>query len=122
MRPRSSPACSASRCAMDAEMFEPLRPRRGQKSRGETTVEPEAAPNPADNAAATERAETILWVRGQIAESAPLIGTPGQRYLVEHRGLKGPVWPPSLRWAVGYRPWPDASPRSCLLATVTNPS
>src|SRR5207248_179875 len=49
-----------------------------------------------------------------------LAGTPGERYLVEHRGLKGPVWPPSLRWAERYRPWPDAVPRSCLLATVTN--
>jgi len=106
---------------MDAEMFEPLRPRRAKKSRSEP-VEPETAPNPADSAAATERAETILWVRGQIADSALLAGTPGERYLIENRGLKGPVWPASLRWAERYRLWPDASPRSCLLATVTNPS
>jgi len=119
--PRSLPGCSASRRAMDAEMFEPLRPRRAKKSRSEP-VEPETAPNPADSAAATERAETILWVRGQIADSALLAGTPGERYLIENRGLKGPVWPASLRWAERYRLWPDASPRSCLLATVTNPS
>ena len=105
---------------MDAEMFEPLWPRRAKTSRGETAVGSEAAPDPAHNAAATERAKTILWVRGQIAESASLVGTPGERYLVEHRSLKGPVWPPSVRWAEQYRPWPDASPRRCLLATVTN--
>jgi len=105
---------------MDAEMFEPLWPRRAKTSRGETAVGSEAAPDPAHNAAATERAKTILWVRGQIAEAASLVGTPGERYLVEHRSLKGPVWPPSVRWAEQYRPWPDASPRRCLLATVTN--
>jgi hypothetical protein len=109
---------------MDADtMFAPLRPRKTKKrSRrpAETAPDPEIVSNPPDNAAAIERAEAILWVRGQIAESAPLAGTPGERYLVEHRGLKGPVWPPSLRWAERYRPWPEAVPRNCLLATVTS--
>src|SRR5438067_154473 len=92
-RPRSLPTCSASRCAMDADaMFAPLRPRKTKKRsrpHAETAPDPEIVSNPADNADAMERAEAILWVRGQIAASAPLAGTPAERYLVEHRGLKG---------------------------------
>ena len=36
-----------------------------------------------------------------------------------HRRLRGP-WPEALRWAPHYRPYPDALPRHCLLATATN--
>src|SRR5262249_43269137 len=104
---------------MDADaMFAPLRPRETkQPSRpdAETAPDPEIVSSSTDDDAAVERAEAILWVRGQIAESVSLAGTPGERYLIEHRGLKGPFWPPSLRWAERYRPWPDAVSRSCLL-------
>jgi hypothetical protein len=69
--------------------------------------------------AAAERAETILWVRGQIANAVPIPGTPAERYLVEHRRLRGP-WVETLRWNPAYQWRPDASTRPCLLAAVTN--
>ena len=106
----------------DNDMFAPLRPRKPKKaSRPNDETKREAEPNSAEAAAAAERAEAVLWIRGQVAESVPIAGTQGERYLAEHRGLRGPVWPISLRWAERYRPWPDAPPRECLLATVTNP-
>jgi len=108
----------------DNDMFAPRRPPRPKKaSRPDDETNREAEPNSEqESAVAAERAEAVLWVRGQVAESIPIAGTQGERYLVEHRGLRGPVWPASLRWAECYRPWPDAQPRECLLATVTNPS
>jgi P4 family phage/plasmid primase-like protien len=86
--------------------------------------EPLDRPAPTDGQAAaekaaTEREETISWVRGQIEAAIAIPGTAGERYLVEHRGLRGP-WPAALRWAVRYRSSPAATPRSCLLAIATD--
>src|SRR5215469_8194869 len=107
----------------DNDMFAPLRPRKPKKaSRPNVETKQQAEPNSEEAAAAAERAEAVLWIRGQVAESVPIAGTRGERYLAEHRGLRGPVWPASLRWAERYRPWPAAPPRACLLATVTNPA
>jgi P4 family phage/plasmid primase-like protien len=69
--------------------------------------------------AAAERAETILWVRGQIANALPIPGTPAERYLVEHRRLRGP-WVEALRWNPAYQSRPGVIPGPCLLAAVTN--
>jgi hypothetical protein len=92
----------------DIDMFAPLRPRKLKKtSRPDDETQQEAEPSSEQEAAvAAERAETVLWIRGQIAKSVPIAGTQGERYLVEHRGLRGPVWPSSLRWAEDYCPWP----------------
>lgn len=108
----------------DIDMFAPLRPRKLKKtSRPDDETQQEAEPSSEQEAAvATERAETVLWIRGQIAKSVPIAGTQGERYLVEHRGLRGPVWPSSLRWAEDYCPWPEAPARECLLAIVANPA
>jgi P4 family phage/plasmid primase-like protien len=70
--------------------------------------------------AAAERAETILWVRGQFANAGPIQGTPGERYLVDHRGLKTGPWPEALRWNPAYQWQRGATPVPCLLAAVTN--
>jgi phage/plasmid-associated DNA primase len=72
-----------------------------------------------DDPVAAERAETIAWVRQQIDTAQPVTGTPGERYLIEHRGLR-PPWPASLLWSDGYQINPHASPRPCLMAIVTN--
>jgi phage/plasmid-associated DNA primase len=72
-----------------------------------------------DDPVAAERAETIAWVRQQIDTAQPVTGTPGERYLIEHRGLR-PPWPASLLWSDGYQINPHASPRPCLIAVVTN--
>src|SRR5215471_2067123 len=107
----------------DNDMFAPLRPRKPKKaSRPNDETKQEAEPNSEEAAAAAERAEAVLWIRGQVAESVPIAGTQRERYLIEHRGLRGPVRATSLRWAERYRLWPDAPPRECLLATVTNPA
>ena len=74
--------------------------RKGGKlpgPRGEP--KPELGTEDTDSAAAAERSETILWVRGQIGAATPLAGTPGERYLVDHRGLREPSWPASIRWS-----------------------
>jgi P4 family phage/plasmid primase-like protien len=107
----------------DNDLFAPLRPQKLKKTTPpDEETKPVAEPDSEQAAAAAERAAAVLWVRGQVAESVPIAGTQGERYLIEHRGLRGPVWPGSLRWAERYRPWPDACPRECLLATVTNSS
>src|SRR4051794_2068426 len=66
------------------------------------------------------REEAVLWVRSQIDAAGPIDGTPAEHYLAEYRGLRGP-WPASLRYAAAYRSRPDATPRPCLLAAVTDP-
>ena len=77
--------------------------------------------DPAAAAARAERAETLLWLRGQAANAAYVAGTDAERYLVEHRGLAGsPPWPPALRFKRDYQTAPDRSPHPCLLALVTN--
>jgi phage/plasmid-associated DNA primase len=76
---------------------------------------------PGDDSAAAERDEAIDWVRQQFATASPIAGTAAERYLSEYRGLRGP-WPAALRWSPDYRIKPDATPRSCLLASVTNPA
>src|SRR4051794_23979788 len=65
------------------------------------------------------REEAVLWVRSQIDAAGPIDGTPAEHYLAEYRGLRGP-WPASLRYAAAYRSRPDATPRPCLLAAVTD--
>jgi len=104
---------------MDAdEMFG----NKKKKTKGSDASDP--GPSPEEQAAAAaraaERAETVLWVRGQIAKSQPIAGTPAERYLVQYRGLKGLAWPASLHWAPDYQWRPGASPKPCLLAVVTN--
>lgn len=81
-------------------------------------VSSQSEPNP-DSAASTERDETVAWVRGQVSEAGLIGGTPGERYLIEHRGLRAP-WHDCLRWAPTYCSRPDSTPRPCLLAAVTN--
>ena len=79
----------------------------------------EPQPLAAGGAEDAERRATIDWVRQQVADAIPIAGTPGAKYLGAHRRLRGP-WPEALRWAPHYRPYPDALPRHCLLATATN--
>jgi len=79
----------------------------------------EPQPLAAGGAEDAERRATIDWVRQQVADAIPIAGTPGAKYLGVHRRLRGP-WPEALRWAPHYRPYPDALPRHCLLATATN--
>jgi hypothetical protein len=81
----------------------------------------EAATGPAVDRAAAERDEAIEWVRQQFSKASTIGGTPAERYLSEHRGLRGP-WPAALRWRPDYRIKPDATPRPCLLAAVINPA
>jgi P4 family phage/plasmid primase-like protien len=76
-------------------------------------------PKSLENAAAAEKAETVLWLQTQLEGARPVTGTPGERYLAEHRDLR-PPWPPSLLWSDTYRIKEAAPPRSCLLAVVTN--
>jgi hypothetical protein len=65
--------------------------RKGGKLPGaRDEAKPEPGTEDLDSAAAAERSETILWVRGQIGAATPIAGTPGERYLVDHRGLRGP--------------------------------
>jgi len=63
--------------------------------------------------------ENVESIRRQFEEAAPVSGTPAERYLEEHRGLRGP-WPAGLRWKRDYRLKREMSPRPCLLAAVTN--
>jgi phage/plasmid primase-like uncharacterized protein len=81
----------------------------------------DAATGPLDDGAAAERDETIDWVREQFGEASPIGGTSAERYLSEHRSLRGP-WPGVLRWNPGYRVKADVASRPCLLAAVTNPA
>jgi phage/plasmid-associated DNA primase len=127
---------------MDADpMFEPLHGnQKSQKRRSPTNAggrgdrrtvnnqpeydQPAIAVETSSDAAASaeaarERAETILWVRGQFANADPLSGTPGERYLVEQRHLRRP-WPEALQWNQAYRWRPGETHRPCLLAAVTN--
>jgi len=77
--------------------------------------------DPATVAARAQRAETLLWLRGQAANASYIPDTLAERYLVEHRGLAGsPPWPPALRFKRDYQTAPDRSPHPCLLALVTN--
>src|SRR5215469_11986578 len=77
--------------------------------------------DPATVAARAQRAETLLWLRGQAANANYIPDTLAERYLVEHRGLAGsPPWPPALRFKRDYQTAPDRSPHPCLLALVTN--
>ena len=92
-----------------------MRDAEGIATDGETVT------GPGDDSAAAEREEVIEWSRQQFAEALPIGGTPGERYLTERRGLRGP-WPSALRWKSNYRIKPDAAPRPCLLAAVTNPA
>ena len=78
-----------------------------------------AEENPAAAAARAQRAETLIWLRGQAANADYVAGTDAERYLVEDRGLAGP-WPPALRFKRDYQTAPDRSPYPCLLALVTN--
>jgi phage/plasmid-associated DNA primase len=84
-------------------------------------MDEEPAIGPGDDRAAAERDKAIDWVRQQFGEASPIGGTLGERYLSEHRGLRGP-WPEALRWNPGYRVKADVTPRPCLLAAVTNPA
>src|SRR5215471_7756514 len=81
-------------------------------------------PGPEEDAAATkaraERAETLLWLRGQWSQALPISGSPAEKYLVEHRGLVGISWPPSLRYAPKYQTRPDRVQHPCLLAAGLN--
>src|SRR5215472_6201647 len=67
----------------------------------------------------SERDETISWIRRQAATARPISGTPAERFLIEHRGLR-PPWPSSLCWAARYQSHPGVMPRPCLIAIVTN--
>jgi phage/plasmid-associated DNA primase len=80
----------------------------------EATIEPEGL-----DASTSERDETISWVRKQVAAAGPIPGTPVERFLIEHRGLR-PPWPDSLRWSGRYQSHPGTTPYPCLIATVTN--
>jgi phage/plasmid-associated DNA primase len=80
----------------------------------EATIEPEGV-----DASTSERDETISWVRKQVAAAGPIPGTPVERFLIEHRGLR-PPWPDSLRWSGRYQSHPGTTPYPCLIATVTN--
>jgi phage/plasmid-associated DNA primase len=60
-----------------------------------------------------------LWVRGQVANAVAVTGTLGERYLLEHRRLKGP-WPEALRWNPAYQWRLGATQQRCLLAAVTS--
>ena len=51
--------------------------------------------DPATVAARAQRAETLLWLRGQAANASYIPDTLAERYLVEHRGLAGS---PRGRW------------------------
>ena len=81
----------------------------------ETTIEAE----PDEGASTSERDETISWVRKQVGAAGPIRGTPAERFLIEHRGLR-PPWPGSLCWSGRYQSRPDTTPCPCLIATVTN--
>jgi Family of unknown function (DUF5906) len=72
-----------------------------------------------EDVANSERDETISWIRKQVATARPISGTPAERFLIEHRGLR-PPWPSSLCWAARYQSHPGVTPRACLIATVTN--
>jgi phage/plasmid-associated DNA primase len=76
-------------------------------------------PNIAERAAAAEGAATLAWIRQQIGAAQAIPGTPGEQYLIEDRGLR-PPWPSSLLWSDTFRTTPDAPPRPCLIAVVTN--
>jgi len=65
-------------------------------------MDEEPATGPGDDRVAAERNEAIDWVRQQFGEASPIGGTPAERYLSEHRSLRGP-WPGVLRWNPGYR-------------------
>jgi hypothetical protein len=67
----------------------------------------------------SERDETISWIREQVAAARPISGTPAERFLIEHRGLR-PPWPGSLSWSARYQSYPGVTPRPCLIASVTN--
>src|SRR4051812_10594100 len=69
----------------------------------------------------SDRDETVSWIGKQVAMARPIPGTPAERFLIEHRGLR-PPWPSSLCWAPRYQSYPGVLPRPCLIATVTNAS
>jgi P4 family phage/plasmid primase-like protien len=85
------------------------------QSGSESTAEADRA----EETLASERENTISWIREQVARARPISGTPAERYLIEYRGLH-PPWPSSLHWAARYQSHPGAMSRSCLIATVTN--
>ena len=67
-----------------------------------------------------ETIEIVTWVREQLDAARPIAGTPGERYLIDHCGLR-PPFPSSLLWADRYQSSPDVPPRPCLIATITDP-
>jgi hypothetical protein len=87
----------------------------------ETNTDLDRATTNALDPAAAERAETIDWVRRQVHAARRVAGTPGERYLIEHRGLR-PPWPTSLLWSERYQSSPDVPLRPCLIAVVTYPA
>ena len=72
-----------------------------------------------DQSATSEQDETKSWIREQVARARPISGTPAERHLIEHRGLR-PPWPGSLFWSRRFQSSPDVMPRPCLIATATN--
>ena len=72
-----------------------------------------------DQSATSEQDETKSWIREQVARARPISGTPAERHLIEHRGLR-PPWPGSLFWSGRFQSSPDVMPRPCLIATATN--
>ena len=95
----------------DDSMFEPISE--------ETSRDVEPIHSDSRTHSAADREETISWVRKQVAAAGLVAGSPAERYLEEHRGLRSP-WPASLRWSQFYQLRPEKTPRPCLLAVVTN--
>src|SRR5215471_19882583 len=85
------------------------------QSGSEATIEA----NRVEEITASERDETISWIRQQVAAARPISGTPAERFLIEHRGLR-PPWPSSLSWSGRYQSYPGVTPWPCLIAGVTN--
>lgn len=80
---------------------------------------PTGQPDPAPEQA--ERAAKIDWCRAEWARARVADGTPGARYWTEERGL-ALLLPASVRYLPDFRLTPEAPPRPCLLAAVTDPA